>query len=113
MTLEQVERLSEVSKYPGLIRFPAFTGLRWGEATGLTVKRVDTARRRVEIMENAVMVGRRVKVGTPKTHHRRSVPYPDFLNDTMAAACAGKDRGALLFPSELGHFLRPGNGKGG
>lgn len=113
LTLKQVERLAEVSKYPGLIRFLAFTGLRWGEATGLTVKRVDTARRRVEIMENAVMVGGQVIVGTPKTHHRRSVPYPDFLDDTMAAACAGKDRDALLFPSELGGFLRPGNGKGG
>jgi integrase len=64
-------------------------------------------------MENAVMVGGRVKVGTPKTHHRRSVPYPDFLDETMAAACAGKDRDALLFPSKLGGFLRPGNGKGG
>ena len=41
---EQVAALARESKHPELVIFLAYTGLRWGEATGLRVKNVDTPR---------------------------------------------------------------------
>ena len=79
LTHSQVERLAPASRYPDVIRFLAYTGLRWGEATGLRVEHVDSKRHRVRVEENAVLVGSHVEVGTPKTHERRVVPYPVFL----------------------------------
>jgi hypothetical protein len=39
------------------------------------VENIDTIRRRLQVDENAVMVGGDLIVGTPKTHKRRSVPF--------------------------------------
>ncbi|WP_029150091.1 site-specific integrase [Microbacterium indicum] len=94
---EQVQLLADSSPYPDLVLFLAYTGLRWGEATGLRVKHVDALRRRVTVEENAVMVGGHIEVGTPKTHERRSVPFPVFLSLAIARACEGKGHDAILF----------------
>ncbi len=61
----QAERLAEASRYPDMIRFLAYTGLRWGEATGLRVSHVDLRRRRVLVEENAVVVNGRVRLSRP------------------------------------------------
>ncbi|MFE7194976.1 tyrosine-type recombinase/integrase [Microbacterium oxydans] len=113
LTHRQVERLARASRYPDLIRFLAYTGLRWGEATGLRVKHLDRARRRVSIEENAVIVNGHVQVGTPKTHERRTVPYPPFLDDALRRASGGKSADALLWPADEGGYLRPGNAVSG
>lgn len=109
LTHVQVERLAVASKYPDFIRFLAYTGLRWGEATGLKVKHVDTNRRRVMIEENAVIVNGHIHVGTPKTHERRMVPYPEFLDNSVLERCKGKGTESLLWPANEGGYLRPGN----
>jgi len=75
-----------------LIFMLAYTGLRWGEATGLRVEAVDDRRRRLLIQENAVSVGGRIVVGTPKTHERRSVPYPAFLSESLERRAPGRLR---------------------
>jgi len=46
----------------------AYCGLRWGEAMGLRAKDVDLVRRRINVSMNAVEVGDRIEVGTPKSH---------------------------------------------
>ncbi|MBH0053183.1 tyrosine-type recombinase/integrase [Salinibacterium sp. SWN139] len=109
----QVERLAEESRYPDFIRFLAYTGLRWGEATGLRVMHVNQARRRVQIDENAVVVNGHVQVGTPKTHERRAVPYPAFLDPAISAAIEGKRPEALLWLADSGGYLSPGNAASG
>lgn len=43
---DQVVALARAASHPELVVFLEYTGLRWGEATGLRVKHVD-ARRRV------------------------------------------------------------------
>jgi integrase len=48
-----------------MIRFLAYTGLRWGEATGLRIRQLDLARRRARIEENAVLIGTTVVIGGP------------------------------------------------
>ena len=51
----QVELLASHSgQHATLVRFLAYTGLRWGEATGLRVRHLDTLRRRLNVEENAV-----------------------------------------------------------
>jgi len=95
-----------------LVLFFAYTGLRWGEATGLRVRDVDPVKRRVSVHENAVNVNGTVHVGTPKTHAARSVPFPAFLAAPLAAAADGKKREQLLFGDGDVH-VRPPDGRRG
>ena len=110
---KHVERLAAASRYPDVIRFTAYTGLRWGEVTGIRLRNVDLKRRRVLIEENAVEVNGHVQVGTPKTHERRAVVYPAFLDKAVRAAAKGKASDDLLWPAEFGGYLRPGNAVSG
>lgn len=110
LTHDQVHSLAEYAKYPTLILVLAYCGLRWGEATGLRVRDVEPLRRRIHIEQNAVMVGRKIVVGTPKGHEARTVPYPRFLVDPITAACAGKHIDDLVFPGEDGNYMRPARG---
>ncbi|AZS48399.1 tyrosine-type recombinase/integrase [Microbacterium oxydans] len=113
LTHTQVDALAEASgDYSTLIHVAAYTGLRWGELTGLRVRDVDALNRRLSVQENAVKVGANVHVGTPKTHERRSVPYPTFLSLPIARECEGKPREALLFGEGLVHMPRPRTSEG-
>jgi len=105
LSAQQVELLaSEAGTHSTLVYLLAYTGLRWGEATGIRVGALDMLRRRIQVQENAVKVGTVVIVGTPKTHEARSVPYPKFLSEPLARACEGKDRTGLLFGDGLVHL---------
>ncbi|WP_229673336.1 site-specific integrase [Microbacterium saperdae] len=109
----QVGALADASgEYGTLVHVAAYTGLRWGELTGLRVRDVDALNRRLSVQENAVKVGAVIHVGTPKTHERRSVPYPAFLSLPIARACEGKTRDALLFGEGLVHAPRPRTSEG-
>jgi integrase len=56
------------------------------------------------VEENAVLVGWETQVGTPKTHRRRSVPYPERLAPLVEAACEGKPSEGLLFGNGVTHM---------
>jgi integrase len=73
-----------------LVLVLAYCGLRGGEAIGLRVQDLDMLRRRINVTVNAVEVGDRVEIGTPKSHKRRSVPFPATLAPVLARACEGK-----------------------
>lgn len=114
LTHAQVARLSAAAgRNAILVETLAYTGLRWGEATGLRVRDVDLKQRRLNVTENAVMVGTEVIVGTPKTHITRSVPYPPFLHDEIAALVASR-RGSesLLFGDGFDHMRLPNSRDG-
>lgn len=103
LTHEQLHRLASASGDHGtLILLLGYTGLRWGEATALRAKDVDLHRRRLHIVENAVFVRGDVIVGSPKTHKRRSVPFPGFLRAGLEHAVAGKSNEDLVFPGQFG-----------
>lgn len=113
LTHDQVQTLAEEAgkvgeQYETLVYVLAYSGLRWGEATGLRVRTLDMLRRRLAVEENAVQVGSAVKVGSPKTHERRSVPFPEFLALQLAKRCEGKGRDELVFqsPTEPGKHLK-------
>ncbi|MGV8970715.1 MAG: tyrosine-type recombinase/integrase [Rhodoglobus sp.] len=103
----QVELLASQSKFPTLVYLLAYTGLRWGEATGLQVGSVDTERRRLLVHENAVKVGQEIFIGEPKSHEKRSVPYPEFLAEPLSAACAVKSKRMLVFGDGSVHLRTP------
>lgn len=109
LTHAEVHRLAGASgRHAGLVRMLAYTGLRWGEATGLRVRDVDLVRRRLAVVQNAVLVRGTVVLGTPKTHKRRTVPYPAILDGELERATAGKDANDLVFAGLDGrHLITP------
>jgi integrase len=108
----QVELLASEARYPDLVLFLSYTGLRWGEATGLRVRDVDPIRRRVYVQENAVMVNGSVRTGTPKTHANRSVPFPDFLESFLRTDVRGKSPEQLVFGMGDEHLRLPNSQDG-
>jgi integrase len=96
-------------EYRLLVLTLAYTGLRWGEAAALRVRRVDTMRGRLEVVEAVTEVNGKLVLGTPKTHQTRSVPVPAFLRNPLTERVAGLDAGALVFPAPRGGVLRVGN----
>lgn len=104
---EQVALLVRAcGEHGALVATLAYTGLRWGEVSGLRVRDVDTQRHRLTITQNAVYVNGAIMVGTPKTHARRSVPYPRFLSAPLAAACQGKQPNDLVFDDGNGGYQK-------
>ena len=89
--------------------YPSPALLRWGELAALTARRIDLARRRIEVVDAITEVHGRVVVGTTKTHQRRSVPIPRFLADELADHLAGKAPGNLVFTAPEGGVLRNTN----
>lgn len=91
LTHVQVDRLAAAAgTHSVLVRFLAYTGLRWGEAIALRVGEIDELRARVHVRQNAPRVDGRHVLGTPKTHETRSVALPAFLVDEVRATV--KDR---------------------
>ncbi|MGJ4844834.1 tyrosine-type recombinase/integrase [Leifsonia sp. Le1] len=113
LTHTQVEVLATSSRYPDLVRFLAYTGLRWGEATALRVRNIDLARRRVNVREAVAEVNGKHVLGSVKTHERRTVAYPDFLDADVAEACKGNGPDARIWNADNGGFLRPGHSTSG
>ena len=106
LTHQQVFALADRAGSHGtLVRLLAYTGLRWGELSGLRVKDLDVGRRRLWVRQNAVLVRGLVVIGTPKTHKQRSVPYPEFMADEISAAIADKDPDSFVFSGRFGEPL--------
>lgn len=105
----QVAALADtVDWLPEVIRFLAYTGLRWGEMAALRVQDFDMLRRRVNISRSVTECGKLVW-GNTKTAERRSVPFPASLADQLAALMVGKGRENLVFTGTRGAVLRGGN----
>lgn len=104
---EQLHRLaSEAGKHRSMVLVMGYTGLRWGEVIALRVRDVDFERGRLNVRQNAVEVGSTIHVGTPKTHTRRSVPFPSFLRELLRQQTRDKLPDALLFPGDAGTHMR-------
>ncbi|BCO39643.1 hypothetical protein MINTM001_07820 [Mycobacterium paraintracellulare] len=89
-----------------VIRFLAYTGLRYGEMAALKVRDFDMLRRRVNIRESVTEVRGKLTWSTPKNHERRSVPFPRFLVAELAALMEGRKRDDLVFAAPAGGVLR-------
>ncbi len=91
-----------------VVQFLAYTGLRWGEMAALRVQDFDMLRRRVSISRSVTEING-LDWKTPKTHERRSVPFPAVLTEELCALMVGKKRDALVFTDTRGNVLRNSN----
>lgn len=107
LTHRQVELLAVSSSNPEMIRFLAYTGLRWGEASGLQVRHLDLKKARMRIESNAVKVKKKVEFGTPKTGETRTVAIPPFLQLALRRAVKGRPESAFVFGTDLDPIPRP------
>ncbi len=109
LTHKQVVALADaVERDATVVRFLAYTGLRWGEMAALRVQDFDMLRRRVNVARSVTESGG--LVWTPgKTHERRSVPFPALLADELSALMVRKAREALVFGDQRGGVLRNSN----
>jgi integrase len=97
-----------VDRNAEVVRFLAYTGLRWGEMAALRVCDFDMLRRRVNVSRSVTESGGLVW-SMPKTWERRSVPFPAALADELAALMVGKGRDELVFTDLRGGVLRNSN----
>jgi integrase len=74
----------------------------------LRVADFDMLRRRVNVSRSVTESGGLVW-STPKTHERRSVPFPKALADELAALMVDKGREDLVFTDQRGGVLRNSN----
>ncbi|WP_259349309.1 site-specific integrase [Rhodococcus sp. UFZ-B548] len=106
LTHIQVQELADETGEPDVVQFLAYTGLRWSEMAALRVSDFEMLRRRVHVTRAVVEVKGALVWGSPKTHERRSVPFPKFLVPLLAARMVGKGRNELVFTSTEGAVLR-------
>lgn len=99
---------SSVERQGEVVRFLAYTGLRWSEMAALRVQDFDMLRRRVNVSRSVTESGGLVW-STPKSWERRSVPFPASLCDDLAALMVGKGRDDLVFTDSRGGVLRNSN----
>jgi integrase len=112
LTAPEVEALARAAadRQPGagdLVRFLAWSGLRWSEAVGLRAGSVDPARRRVKVVETLTEVAGRLYEGPPKTEAgNRTVILPGFIAEMLARRSAGLAPDALVFTAPKGGPVR-------
>ncbi|WP_329315443.1 tyrosine-type recombinase/integrase [Streptomyces sp. NBC_01262] len=113
LTHGQVDRLAaEAGPYRPLLLLAAYTGLRWGEISAVTVGAVDLAARRVSVRQAYKKTRGRLVVGMPKTHERRKVPILRSLADELAPLTARRSADELLFTAPRGGPLYGDNFRG-
>jgi integrase len=106
----QVEALAAHSgHYALVVRFLAYTGLRWGEMAALRVSDIDPLRRRIHVRRSVTEDHGRMVFDTTKTSEARVVPLPRFLAEQVAEQCAGRGPDDLVFEGPRGGVLRNRN----
>jgi integrase len=107
----QVEALAEAidPRYPALVRFAAYSGLRPSELTALKVGRLELLRGTARVVEAAPEVDGRLHWGGLKTHEARTVRLPRSICEELGAYLADRphDSEDLVFTAPLGGPLRP------
>lgn len=111
LTEQEAERLlaAAPARWRPLILLLLFTGLRWGEAVGLRVGRLDILARRltvVETMQELADTAEIVFVSPKSRKSRRSVGFPTRVAEALIELVAGLDRDALVFRAMKGGPVR-------
>ncbi|MDT5391160.1 MAG: hypothetical protein QOE04_4801 [Mycobacterium sp.] len=106
LTDQQVSDLAvECGEYDALVLVLAYCGLRWGEVTALKRGDVEFDRGRIEVTGAVEKVGKQYRLGTTKTHERRSVPIPPPVLTLLRERIGSKASDKLVFPGAAG-FLK-------
>jgi integrase len=90
-----------------LVLVLAYTGLRWGELSGLQVHDIDFRRGRLDVRTTMVEVNGYLEESTPKDYEERSIPVPAFILERLQTHIAGKAKTDHVFvSSKSGAVLR-------
>jgi hypothetical protein len=125
---EDVARLGQAvatvrALYQLMVYFAAYTGLRWGELTALTVGQISQTDRVVTVDRKIIEVRGHLFVEPPKNRRWRRTIYPRATTDgwpiaVMVAArieevereqAAGRNPLGLMFPAPAGGYWRASN----
>lgn len=108
LTVEEVERLAAVAGSHGLlIRFLAYTGLRFGEVIALTVG--DINERTVTVDKSMSDIKGILVVGNTKSGNDRTVVMPPALTMEMRSCIVGRAADEPLFTTTRGAVIRRAN----
>jgi integrase len=107
LTAREVAELAEACGAQGdVVLILAYTGLRFGELTGLNVEDVDIEARRIRVRRSITQVGGKLVEGNPKSDAgRRSVPIPERVVPALEARLDSRARGAPAIASPRGSRL--------
>lgn len=107
LSAREVAELSGACGVQGdVVLILAYSGLRFGELTGLNVEDVDVDARRIRVRRSITQVGGRLVEGNPKSDAgRRSVPIPERIVPALKARLDGRARGAPAIASPRGSRL--------
>jgi integrase len=101
----------------------AYSGLRWGELTALTISQIDAPARTITVERKVVEVAGHLYVEAPKNRKSRRTIYPHNtpagyplaeklagrIDEVRAEQAAGTNPFGLLFPSPTGKYWRSSN----
>lgn len=85
------------------------TGLRWGEAVGLRVGRVDVLAKRLTVVETMQELADHAEIVfvAPKSRmSRRTVPIPQYVADALVPLVANRHRNEMVFTAVKGGPVR-------
>lgn len=104
LTHDQLHRVAVASgRLRTLVLVLGYCGVRFGEATALTVGDIDLEARRIRVRRSVTYVRETGLVeGPTKNHTARSVPVPSFVTRLLATEVDGRSDDALVFPSARG-----------
>ena len=113
LTAPEVSRLAEAitPAFRALVYTAAYSGLRWGELTGLRRARLDLSTRTVYVVEQIARIDRQWVRKAPKTKAgRRRVGLPAGVAELLAehvATYSGPGEDGLVFPNRAGNPVHP------
>ena len=97
---------SRAAKQGDVVLILAYTGLRFGELTGLNVEDVDLQARRIRVRRSITQLSGRLIEGPPKSRAgRRSVPIPERLVPILKRRIQGRPTGEPAIVSPKGSRL--------
>jgi integrase len=113
LTAAEVEKLAELCGTQGdVVMILAYTGLRFGELTGLNVEDVALTTRRIRVRRSITQLSGRLIEGPPKSRAgRRSVPIPTRLIPILDRRIADRPAGEPAITSPKGFRLSLENWK--
>ncbi|GAA0475526.1 site-specific integrase [Streptomyces olivaceiscleroticus] len=112
-TVGQAQAILDELPYPwhAMALLDFYTGLRWGELSGLHGKRIDWLRSRLFVVEVNTKSG--IKEYPKTAKRRREVPLPGHVLDALARHMRGRDPDGVVFTTvtkgRLGRLLDDGN----
>lgn len=115
LTHQQVEDLANQlpdDERATIVRFLAYTGLRWGELAALRVQDIDLVKNRIAVEQNAVLVSGTYEIGTPKTGKSRTLGSAPFLAFLLRPLMQDKPLDAYVFGKGFTPMKYPNAGDG-